>query len=310
MRIFKIFCCPKCRSGIKKVSSSLVCKRGHKFLVKSQVPIMAELDSELTQEASAWEDEWKKGVPTNGLIAYQKNMSIFKKLGFWEETGEAAKFIPTKKDWVILDLGCGNGVSTVNLRGETVIGLDLSPKQLIRAKKKFPNRHFVVGDATKLPFKSNSFDLIVEINVLHHLGNKTSVGLKECYRVLKRGGKLLTVDPNLTNPFGFTVRELFKLLKLKRVSPPYPQFALQDDEYQFTKESYYQAFKKSPFKKFKIYPHRIERIMFFVSILIPPVANLPFFEYMVKFSGLVGNFIVGLPFLDRLCYFWKCEAIK
>ena len=305
-----LIACSICRSGVIRVKSYLVCRKGHKFKVERNVPVMARLDASLKEEALAWEDEWKRSVSKEALVAYRKNMSIFKKLGFWEETGEAAKFIPSEKDWIVLDLGCGNGVSTANIRGETVVGVDLSPKQLIRAKRKFPDRVFVVGDATALPFKSNSFDLIVAINLIHHLSDKTSEGLKECHRVLKKGGKILTVDPNLINPFGFTAREIFKFLNLKRVSPPFPQFALQADEYQFTKASYYEMFKKSPFKNFKIYPHRIERITFFASILIPWLAKLPFFETLVRFSSALGGFIVKLPFLDRLCYFWKGEAIK
>lgn len=302
--------CPICKQSLQKKANNLVCKNNHRYLLKGKVPLMTEIDEDLNEEAKAWEDEWKTGLSKKTLAAYKKNMSIFKKLGFWEECGEAANKIKTEKDYVILDLGCGNGVSTAYLSGKTVVGVDLSLKQLIRAKKKYPNRNFLVGDATKLPFKSNTFDLIVAINLLHHLSDKTDTGLKECYRVLKKGGKLLTVDPNLTNPFGFTTRELFKLFKLKSSMPKFPQFALQSDEYQFTKDSYYKVFNDSPFKNFKIKGHRIERVTFFFSILIPGLAELPFFENIVRFTSTIGNFLVQYPPIDRLCYFWKSEAIK
>src|SRR5581483_2287360 len=270
--ILTILSCPECKKSLSRKGNHLGCKNGHKFPIKKGVPIFAKLDKELLEESRAWEN-WEKGVSKKALKAYKKNMAIFKKLGFWEESGEAYKKIPSNDSWTVLDLGCGNGKSTNFLKGRNVIGIDLSENEMIKAKNKYRKKYYFVADATKLPFKSNSFDLIVAVNLLHHLADKTDEGVKECYRILKKGGMLLTVDPNLSNPIGFLTRGLFKLLRLKRRAPTFPQFALQDDEYQFTKKTYSKVFRKSPFKKFKIYGHRIERITFFASILIPQIAN-------------------------------------
>lgn len=305
----KVMICTKCKSHLEKNGAYLVCKKGHKFEIKGSIPVMVKIDHDLGEEAKAWED-WQMGVSKQALGAYKKNMAIFRKLGFWEEAAEAYKNIPSKESWTVLDLGCGNGVSTNYLKGKTVVGVDLSEKEMVRAKKNFPNINYLVADATKLPFKTGSFDLIVAVNLLHHLADKTDKGLKECYRILKKGGILLTVDPNLTNPIGFTTRELFKLLKLKKSAPTFPQFALQNDEYQFNKKMYNDLFEKSPFKKFIIKGHRIERITFFLSILIPKITDLSFYESLVIFTSKVGNSIVGSSKFDRLCYFWKAEAVK
>lgn len=305
----KILRCPTCKTSFSKKGSFLICQKKHNFNFIKNVPVMSDLDPYLEVEAKAWEDEWQKNVGEKALAAYKYNMKIFRKLKFWEESGEAAKYIDSKKDQVVLDLACGNGVSTANMKGRLVVGLDLSTTQMVRAKRKFKNTNYVVGDAQKLPFQNNSFDLIVAINMLHHVYKPDEV-LKEAYRVLKKDGKILTVDPNLYNPIGFTGRGLYRLLGLKRVFPSFPQFALGADEKQFTKDEYYRMFKKSPFKKYLIKPHRIERILFFLTILFPSLIKMPFYESTLLFVSRIGEKIVQIKPLDRICYFWMGEAIK
>jgi len=307
--LIKIMVCPNCGGNLRKVSGKLVCTKKHKFKLIGSVPVFSQLDPYLEIEAKAWEDEWRKGVSKESLNAYKVNMQVFKKLGFWEESGEAAGFIPSNKEFRVLDLGCGNGVSTANIEGSVVVGMDLSTNQMVRAKKRFKNTNYVVGDATKIPFRDNTFDLVVSINLLHHIKDSGKV-LKEIHRVLKKGGKSLTVDPNLYNPIGFTGRELFKLLGLKHIFPTIPQFALGEDERQFTKSGYYSLFKKSKFKNFRIIPHRIERLLFFGSVLFPPLTKLSFFKDLLIFTSKFGNKLVQIEPFDNICYFWKAEAIK
>ena len=74
----------------------------------------------------------------------------------------------------LLDVGCGR--KTCVRDGYETIGIDLSPKTDAR----------IVCDIDhhKLPFKDNSFDLIICNNVLEHVCNFMSV-LNEIYRVAK-----------------------------------------------------------------------------------------------------------------------------
>lgn len=308
-KFFNLLACPACNKSLSKKGQKLVCSKNHVFDIKSGVPIMAKLSTYQEEEAKAWEDEWEKGVSKKALGVYKKNMKVFKKLGFWEESGETARLIPSDKKFKVLDIGCGNGKSTAHLVGETVIGLDLSESQMVRAKSRFKKAHFIVGDAEKLPFRTNSFDLVVAINLLHHINNPDKV-LKECHRVLKRGGKLLTVDPNFYNPIGYTGRGLYRLLHLKKVFPAFPQFALGEDERQFSKGQYYDLFTTSPFKKFIIKPHRLERILFFSTILVPSLYKVPYYEALLIFASKAGNALVKIEPIDRICYFWLGEAEK
>lgn len=111
----------------------------------------------------------------------------------------------------ILDLGCGAGRTTINLykNGYTnITGLDIADK-LIDFARDYSNTHnlninFVVGDATKLEYEDNSFDVVIfsfnGMQCIPGLENRRNV-LKEVYRVLKpRGYYIFTAhdrhDPN------------------------------------------------------------------------------------------------------------------
>jgi|GEM_PF-2572280 len=307
--LLDLLLCPICGGSLKLKKYKLVCLKKHSFNIKSGVPMMVKLNKYLKKESEAWEDKWEKNISSRALKAYNYNMKIFKELGYWEETGIATRKIASKKDYTVLDLGCGNGVSTNNIKGQLVIGLDLSESQLIKAKKDFTNKQFIVGDAIKLPFKDDSFDLVLAINLLHHIPNTEKV-LEECWRVLKKGGHFLSVDPNFYNPIGFIGRNLYKTLKLNKVFPSFPQFALGEEEKQFSKKSYVELFNKSPFKSFKIKPHRIERILFFSTILFPFLIDFPGYKEILLFVSKIGNKIVQYRPFDQICYFWKAEARK
>lgn len=97
----------------------------------------------------------------------------------------------------ILDVGCGNGnLFTILPDGKyELFGIDFSEKMIIEAKEKCGDKaSFLVGDAEKLPFDDNSFDIIVCNASFHHYINPDIV-LMEMQRVLKDGGKLLIGDP-------------------------------------------------------------------------------------------------------------------
>lgn len=306
---YEILLCPNCQGTLRLINNKLVCKNKHSYQVADHVPIMTKLNKYLNVEAKAWESEWRDAVSKQTLLAYKYGMKVFLKLGYFEENGKAARLIPSKKDDNVLDLGCGNGYSTAYLKGKLVVGMDLSQKQMIRAKKAHKDKHFIVGNANDLPFKDNAFDMITAINLLHHVDNPGKV-LKECHRVLRKGGMLLTVDPNLYNPVGFVGRGLYRLFRLKRVFPPFPHFALGSEEKQFTHAQYNGLFSNSPFNVYYIKSRRFEKLIFFASIIFPILIKVPFYSSILEISSRIGDTIVEIWPFSRLCYFWKCEAIK
>lgn len=113
---------------------------------------------------------------------------------------------------LILDAGCGSGRTTVELskvfKNGQIVALDLfdpkktediSSRKLLERNLKIAGItekvRIVQGDVTKLEFKDKTFDSIVSTLLLNNLGKAKLTGLKELYRVLKPGGKILIVVP-------------------------------------------------------------------------------------------------------------------
>lgn len=96
----------------------------------------------------------------------------------------------------VLDIGCGEGVwsNDLSARGYDVTGLDLSPRDIEkakeRAKKMGVNAKLVVGNAEKMPFKNESFDKIFSVCVFEHIKSDEKA-FKECNRLLKKKGILV-----------------------------------------------------------------------------------------------------------------------
>ena len=95
----------------------------------------------------------------------------------------------------ILDCGCGTGIlaNMLQPKSGTLIGLDLSFGMLKHAKNKM--NHLTTGDVQKLPFQTESFDLLVGRSLLHHIPNPEE-GVAEMARVLKPNAEIVLVDTN------------------------------------------------------------------------------------------------------------------
>jgi len=93
----------------------------------------------------------------------------------------------------ILDVGCGTGGNLTLFNG-FVVGLDISPQALEMARKRKPDAVLCRGEAENLPFKDESFDLVLALDLLEHLPDDIK-GLSEMYRVLKVGGNALITVP-------------------------------------------------------------------------------------------------------------------
>ena len=59
-------------------------------------------------------------------------------------------------------------------------------------------KNSIVGDATQLPFKDETFDVVTSFDLIEHLINPDDF-LAEAFRVLKRGGKIVISTPNLAD---------------------------------------------------------------------------------------------------------------
>ena len=92
---------------------------------------------------------------------------------------------------VVLEVGVGTAVVAFALTeiGRTVVGVDLSPNMLARARSRIGTR-VACADAHALPFGDQRFSNAYIIWVLHLVADPVAV-MTECARVLRPGGRLV-----------------------------------------------------------------------------------------------------------------------
>lgn len=91
----------------------------------------------------------------------------------------------------LLDAGCGTGGLLAHINIHNVYGFDISEESIKFCKIK-KLRNILRASVSNIPFSSNSFDMVISLDVLYHLGVKNdSMVLREFYRVLAKGGVLL-----------------------------------------------------------------------------------------------------------------------
>ena len=102
----------------------------------------------------------------------------------------------------VLDVGCGTGANGPVLAegGRFAVGIDASPVPLALSGER-GHAARLRGDATRLPFASASFDLVVALDVLEHLIDDAGA-LAEMHRVLRPGGALIVFVPALEMLWG------------------------------------------------------------------------------------------------------------
>lgn len=110
----------------------------------------------------------------------------------------------------VLDIGCGNGYSTVQLAALSDIdirGIDYIPEMIEHARARgaqLPEElkrrvAFDVGNVLALDEPSDSYDKAVVVRVLINLGEweRQVEGLRECIRVVRPGGLLLLSEASV-----------------------------------------------------------------------------------------------------------------
>lgn len=138
----------------------------------------------------------------------------FTSITFRQTNSHIVKLLNPKPNSSLLDVGCGSGILIEKLlslnKNLKLYGLDITPKMVDVAKKKFrndPNVEITLGSAIKMPHKDNLFDYVTCASSFHHHPDPFH-SVKEMVRVLKPGGKLLILDMCIE---GFLRKLFFKI---------------------------------------------------------------------------------------------------
>lgn len=97
----------------------------------------------------------------------------------------------------LLDAGCGNGYGLELLartfRPRRLVGFDLMPEQIERARRRGVVAEISVGDITQIRQPESSFGGVFVFGILHHVP-RWREALVELARVLRPGGVLLVEE--------------------------------------------------------------------------------------------------------------------
>jgi demethylmenaquinone methyltransferase/2-methoxy-6-polyprenyl-1,4-benzoquinol methylase len=108
---------------------------------------------------------------------------------------ETFKEIAPRKGLKILDLAAGTGASSIKLReaGAEVVSCDFSVGMLRVGKRRYPELDLIAGDALRLPFADDTFDVVTISWALRNV-NDVTVALREMLRVTRSGGRLVVLE--------------------------------------------------------------------------------------------------------------------
>ena len=133
------------------------------------------------------------------------------------------KSFPVKAGMKVLDVGCGTGTNLVlyHRAGCLVHGIDLSPSMLEVARDRLgKHADLRVGDASEMPYRDNSFDLVTSMLTLHEMPYMIRPQvMKEMIRVMSREGRILLTDYHpgpIRFPKGWMLKAI--ILFLERVA--------------------------------------------------------------------------------------------
>ena len=166
----------------------------------------------------------------------------------------------------VLEIGCGTGEFTKRIAssGADITAIDISPDLLELTRRSITNVNvsFQIQNVEKLDFEDGSFDAVIGSSILHHLN--LNLALKEVYRVLRRGGRVVFTEPNMLNPQIWLERNIPFIRKSTNNSP---------DETAFVRWVLKKRLINTGFKNVSIRPFDFLH-PFTPSMLIPLVSNI------------------------------------
>ena len=97
-----------------------------------------------------------------------------------------------KKTDVVLDVGTGTGIVAHAIASlvDEVIGLDKSQDMMEHSNWK-NNKYFIKRDIRDPFFNEDVFSVVTARMVFHHILENTQEAMRECYRILKKGGRMV-----------------------------------------------------------------------------------------------------------------------
>ena len=120
-----------------------------------------------------------------GIILNKENRNLVSLLEKVEISGKTA-----------LDLGVGTGnVIQFLIEARNVFGIDFTNSMLQETRKNFPSVELILADASIVPMKSESFDLITSVGLIEYLNDAIPFFEESCRLLKDEGYLVLTFSP-------------------------------------------------------------------------------------------------------------------
>jgi ubiquinone/menaquinone biosynthesis C-methylase UbiE len=199
--ITKLLHSPAHASGFTLSSSDLVDKKGNKVPIKNGIPNFTKFSSDSLDEKkrqAAFHDDEELNETFDEIVFRPYNHDKFHAEIWLKHLFELSeKFEEISNQSIeglnILNCGCGGGFEAQFLaeQGANVVGFDISQLRAEAAATRFSLHNldgfFYRGDAAILPFKDNTFDIVLYHDSLHHVPiEEIPKAIKEARRVTKK----------------------------------------------------------------------------------------------------------------------------
>lgn len=208
----------------------------------------------------------------------------------------------------ILDIGCANGYSTIQINKREfneVYGVDVNEELIRRAQQlTFKERrldiHYINCEMISLPFKDDSFDVIYLKRAISNLPSqrKQREAIKEAFRVLKRSGKLYVLD--LFKEGYDKLNQIRQRFSLHPISYPYHCTLLTEENLENMISGNLRVERKEDFTSTY---YLLSRVLYpkIADFLMAPVKNNSFWNYIFSFlpSPSIGSLGVNKLYVFR-----------
>lgn len=187
----------------------------------------ASLDKQPHEVASMFDDVAANYDLTNDVLSLGQ-ARLWRK-----EVAAAVHARPAEK---VLDLAAGTATSSLPFAatGAYVVPCDFSIGMLREGKKRNSWLPFTAGDATKLPFRDETFDAVTISFGLRNVQD-TDAALRELYRVTKPGGRVVICE--FSQPVWAPFRTVYTEYLMRALPPVARAVSSNPDAYVYLAES-------------------------------------------------------------------------
>jgi 2-polyprenyl-3-methyl-5-hydroxy-6-metoxy-1,4-benzoquinol methylase len=200
--------CPLCRGGLKEGAEQYECLSCRRiYPVRGGIPrFLPDLSSAEQQVKRSFNLEHSRYLDSHYLHFGERLVQQW-----LDDIKLPAEYF---KDKVVLDAGCGSGRWTYAMSslGATVVAVDLTDAGVEvthQATAQLDNVVVLQASVLHLPFRPESFDVVVSWGVLHHTPD-TKAAFDRLVPLVKRGGILYVMVYERHNPLKFLVTDTLR----------------------------------------------------------------------------------------------------